>query len=264
MSKEEALQDSKSVCFDIFNVIRTSYWSLYKVKLYLCLIKNHGGVWENGNIDPRPFISALDRWLVSRPGYFTPGRKKPPFLRGQEAGCSPEPVWTPHRTQTPASTRNLTPIPLPYTLIFSPAFTYSVWLNLQEGSGCVGELSVASYVVWLLSIESQKRSVFFPVYPLFHLFPSVSYSSSVLSFLFSFPLPVGGVWFNSKTFAAFQHISWSSSYACWANFDFSVRLWVELHLCSLMLTTKCVFRRFNICHNHMGYCTHIASTAENF
>jgi hypothetical protein len=46
--------------------------------------------------------------------------------------------------------------------------------------------------------------------------------------------PVRGVWFNlqdnkNKTFMSFQHILWPSSYAYWANFDFSSRTWVRLY-----------------------------------
>jgi hypothetical protein len=51
-----------------------------------------------------------------------------------------------------------------------------------------------------------------------------------------------------KTFASFQHISWPSSYACWANFDFSNKHCVRLYLCSLMRTSKvCLFHWCNIC-----------------
>jgi hypothetical protein len=41
-----------------------------------------------------------------------------------------------------------------------------------------------------------------------------------------------------STLASFKHILWPSSYACWANFDFSIRPWVRLHFCSLMRTSK--------------------------
>jgi hypothetical protein len=41
-----------------------------------------------------------------------------------------------------------------------------------------------------------------------------------------------------RTFASFQHILWSSSYACWTNFHFSSKPQVRLHLCSLMRTSK--------------------------
>jgi hypothetical protein len=41
-----------------------------------------------------------------------------------------------------------------------------------------------------------------------------------------------------KTFASFQHILWPSSYARWANFEFSSRSCVRLYLCSLMRTYK--------------------------
>jgi hypothetical protein len=38
--------------------------------------------------------------------------------------------------------------------------------------------------------------------------------------------------------ASFQHISWTSSYACWANFHFSCRPCVRLYFCSLTRTSK--------------------------
>jgi hypothetical protein len=63
----------------------------------------------------------------------------------------------------------------------------------------------------------------------------------------------GSIW---KIFASFQHFLWP-----WANFDFSSRPWVRMYLCSCVLLKVCLFRRYNICHNHMGCCTHTASSA---
>jgi hypothetical protein len=60
-----------------------------------------------------------------------------------------------------------------------------------------------------------------------------------------------------KTFASFQHFLWP-----WANFYFSSRPWVRMYLCSCVLLKVCLFRRYNICHNHLGCCTHTASSAD--
>jgi hypothetical protein len=57
-----------------------------------------------------------------------------------------------------------------------------------------------------------------------------------------------------KTFTSFQHILWLSAYACWDNFDFSLKSCVRLYLCILLKV--CLFHRCNICHSHMGCCTH--------
>jgi hypothetical protein len=59
-----------------------------------------------------------------------------------------------------------------------------------------------------------------------------------------------------------DNILWPSSYACWTNFHFSSRRWISLYLCFLMHTSKSLHTRlFNICHSHMEYHIHGASSA---
>jgi hypothetical protein len=56
-----------------------------------------------------------------------------------------------------------------------------------------------------------------------------------------------------KTFGSFQQHFVAFLYM-WANFDFSSRPCVRLYL----LLKAWLFHRCNICHNHMGCCTHTA------
>jgi hypothetical protein len=48
-----------------------------------------------------------------------------------------------------------------------------------------------------------------------------------------------------KTFASLQHILWPSSYACWANFDFSINRAVFLDEDRTMVNVQ----KHNICTN---------------
>jgi hypothetical protein len=57
-------------------------WTLYKVKLSLCLTNyalRHEGVWGSGCIRPHIDLGTSWRWSASRPGRFTPGERAPPF-----------------------------------------------------------------------------------------------------------------------------------------------------------------------------------------
>jgi hypothetical protein len=66
-----------------------------------------------------------------------------------------------------------------------------------------------------------------------------------------------------KTFASFQHILWPSSYACWANFDFSSKTLCQVIfvLLNAYFLKVCLFHRCNICHSYMWCFTHTASSA---
>jgi len=58
-----------------------------------------------------------------------------------------------------------------------------------------------------------------------------------------------------KILASFQDIWWSSSNACWANFDLSRRPFFKLSLCSRSLRTEvCLFRLHSFYHIRKECC----------
>jgi hypothetical protein len=62
-----------------------------------CPATSHGGVWGGGRYSSYSYLtSAPDggEWSASRPGRALPSGKGPPVPIVQEAGWTPEPVWT--------------------------------------------------------------------------------------------------------------------------------------------------------------------------
>jgi hypothetical protein len=97
---------------------------MYNVKLSLCLINwapHHEDIW--GTEGTAPLILNLGtRWkrgVSSTPRPLYPRGKSPRVPIGQEAGWTPERVWTPwKREKSLASAGNRTPIPQPSSLAF--------------------------------------------------------------------------------------------------------------------------------------------------
>jgi hypothetical protein len=69
-----------------------AFWDIYSRPA-----TRHGGAWGERKYSSYSFtISALDggEWSASRPDRALPPGKGPPVPIGEEAGWTPEPVWT--------------------------------------------------------------------------------------------------------------------------------------------------------------------------
>jgi hypothetical protein len=64
-----------------------------------------------------------------------------------------------------------------------------------------------------------------------------------------------------KAFASFQHILWPSLYAYFAIWFFKQTLCQVIFVPLIVYFYKCACFANVMCHSHMGYCTHTASSA---